>query len=219
MTPISVHVKLNLSMCRIKLGLVCLYLSWLVVSPAHAYAQFAFQVTITSPHSGEGVQGIVSVRGTAAVDGFIEYQLEFSLSENLIETWFIITKSSQAVEEDILGEWDTSNLTDGNYRLRLVVQREKEEPIIIFAERIRVRNYTPIETNTPGPSPTAFPGQTAAPTETPVPATPTSLPANRAELTSGQISASFITGIGATLLLFLFVGLYSALKRRRNQPH
>ena len=217
MTPNNVYVKLKHAMRRLTLWLICLYLSWAVASPAHVFAQFAFQVTITSPQSGDAVQGIVPVIVTSTVDGFIAYQLAFSLSESQTETWFLITESKVAVKGDILGEWDTSNLTDGNYQLRLVVQRESENSILIFAERIRVRNYTPVETNTPGPSPTALPGQTSVPTETTMAATPTSLPPNSAELTSSQIGTSFFTGIGAVLLLFLFVGLYSSLKQRSNK--
>lgn len=198
------------------LWFVLLYLGWVLNAPSVANAQFAFEVTINSPQAGEAIQGVIPIIGSAAVDGFISYQLTFSHRDDPTETWFVIANSDDAVSNGILGEWDTSNITDGTYQVKLFVQRENEEPIVILVEGLRVRNYTPIETDTPGPIKTTSPDETAAPSETTLPVTPTQLPPNQAELTAREIRRSFMGGILGTLLIFLALGFYSVLRGRRN---
>ena len=60
-------------------------------------------------------------------------------------TWFLIAQGSQPVENGLLASWDTSLITDGDYRLRAdqvvgwIVER-------LLLPNIRVRNYTVVET-------------------------------------------------------------------------
>ena len=194
---------------------ILLHLSWVLAVPSNVIAQFAFQVMIDSPQAGEAVQGVVPVRGTSAVDGFISYQLAFSHSDDPTETWFVLANSADAINNGILGEWDTSNITDGTYQLRLIVQRENEDSIVVLVEGLRVRNYTPIETETPGPTKTPAPGETAAPSETPLPITPTDLPVNPAELSAREIRASTLAGIVIAGFILLILGFKVVLQRRR----
>jgi hypothetical protein len=195
---------------------ILLYLSWVLIVPSDANAQFAFQVAIDSPQAGEAVQGVVPVSGTSAVDGFISYQLAFSHSEDPTETWFVLANSADEINNDVLGEWDTSNITDGTYQLRLIVQRDNEEPIVVFVEELRVRNYTPIETETRGPTKTPAPGETAAPSKTPLPITPTDFPVNPAILAAREIRASILAGIAIASLILLILGVKVVLHRRRT---
>lgn len=193
---------------------VSLLLGWVLTAPGVVEAQFAFEVRIDSPQTGEAVQVVIPVNGSAAVDGFISYQLAFSHRDDPTETWFVIKNSDDATNNGILGEWETSNITDGIYQVRLTVQRENEEPIVVLVEGLRVRNYTPIETETPGPTATAAPGETAAPSKTPVTITPTDFPINRAELSTREIRTSFSTGTVGAILVFLIFGFYAGLRRR-----
>lgn len=193
---------------------VSLLLGWVLTAPGVVEAQFAFEVRIDSPQTGEAVQGVIPVNGSAAVDGFISYQLAFSHRDDATETWFVIANSNDVITGGILGEWDTSNITDGTYQLRLIVQRENEDPIVVLIEGLRVRNYTPIETETPGPTQTAAPGETAVPSKTPLPITPTDLPMNQAELSAREIRASFSAGTLGAIFVFLVLGIYAALRRR-----
>ena len=86
------------------------------------------------------------------------------------------------VEDTELVLWDTTTLTDGNYDLQLIIEREDEEPLVYNILGLRVRNYSLIETNTPAPTNTAAPDEaaTSIPTITPAPTqvrpTPTPLP-------------------------------------------
>jgi hypothetical protein len=116
----------------------------------------------------------------------------------------------------VFATWDTSTITDGNYILRLVVTRQDQEPVIFLVEHLRVRNYSPIETDTPTPSPTLAPGDlptitpTPEPTHTPVPPTPTPLPTNPAILNNRQFGMSAGWGILGALIVFLLLSLYLA---------
>ncbi len=80
---------------------------------------------------------------------FIRYDLDFSHSPGPEDGWFNIITSDKNPPDGLLGVWDTSSISDGNYRLRLTVYYKDSPKAEYFAEEIRVRNYSPIETATP----------------------------------------------------------------------
>ena len=185
----------------------------LAITPVMAQT---FQASITSPDAGDAVQGVVAVTGNTNIDGFKSFELSFALANQDIQTWFMIARGNQSIVDDILGEWDTTTLTDGIYSLRLTVERIDVEPEIVLVENIRIRNYTPIETNTPAPTATIDPGEPPTPTVTPLPPTPTALADNPAELSPASIGSFFKFGaVGAVVLLGL-LGLYSAAINRNR---
>lgn len=194
--------------------LIYLHLIWVIIVPYPAKAQFAFQVEISTPISGSAMQGLVSINGTSAVNDFVSYTLDFSLSNTQVENWFVIKNSSVPIENGLLGEWDTNNLTDGIYRLRLIVARSNGEPVILLVEGLRVRNYTSIETNTPGPSATLLPGQTVTATQTSEAHSPTSLPINSAQLSTRSVRSAFVSGVISVVLIFTLFGIYTTVKRK-----
>ncbi len=176
--------------------------------------QFGTVVNIVSPLPGEAVQGRVQVLGNTVVNGFLGYELAFAFRDDPTGTWFVIAQSTLPVEDGPLGEWDTTTLTDGFYTLRLTVQVNGAEPIIFIVPDLRVRNYSPIETNTPAPTVTLVPGVAPTATITPLPPTATPLPGNLAEITQGNLRAALVSGaVGGTLLLAL-LALYAYSRRR-----
>ena len=85
------------------------------------------------------------------------------------ETWFWSYQGIQPVKGTMLELWDTCTMTAGDYKLRLQVNYSDGSQRSVIVENLRVRNYTPVETNTPAP-PTST---SLAPTNTataPVPA-------------------------------------------------
>ena len=93
--------------------------------------------------------------------------------------------------------------------VRLADGSEIEQSVAGF----RVRNYTPIETDTPTPvTPTVAPVMVGTPTATltatPVPPTPTPFPPNPAQLTPQQYRESFGKGAVAVFGFFALMGLY-----------
>ncbi len=175
-------------------------------------------VAVHSPFPGQALQGNVSITGNTLVDGFQFAELTFAYSQNPTNTWFLIHESWEPISDGELTQWDTSMLTDGDYTLRLIVTLEDGNQIIITIPDLRIRNYTPIETDTPVPTATSAPGDTPVPTVTPtptvtpIPPTVTPLPPNPAQLSAQDILLSFGKGVLLTLGLFSLLGLYQVVR-------
>ncbi len=177
-------------------------------------------VAITSPVGGQALQGSVSILGDSDVEGFQSVELSFSYAQDTTSSWFLITESDQPVADGELAQWDTTTITDGEYDLRLVVLTADGDQASVMVPNLRVRNYTPIETDTPVVEPTAVttaetpaPTGTDTPTVTPVPPTATPLPPNPAEIGAQDITLSLGKGVLATLGAFLVIGLYASIRR------
>jgi hypothetical protein len=178
-------------------------------------------VTILSPVSGQALQGNVPVAGSLAVPGFSSAELLFSYADNPTSTWFLIQNITGIREGSPLAQWDTTTISDGTYTLRLVVRLDDGSEIEQNVTGLRVRNYTPIETETPTPvTPTIAPvlvgTPTATLTPTPLPPTPTPFPPNPAQLTSQQYREGFGKGALAVLGFFALMGLYWIIQGRRR---
>ena len=155
------------AMRRIFAGLLCLLLTLLAASSA--LAQASFDVLIESPVAGQAVQGQVEIIGNTDTFDFLAYELSFTSQDDATNTWFQIKRSTEPVRYDTLGLWDTGNLIDGNYSLRLVVELSDQEPVTVFVRDLRVRNYSPVETNTPAPTAEEVAGATPTASATPPP--------------------------------------------------
>jgi hypothetical protein len=179
-----------------------------------ATAAQAAEPVITAPQPGEVLQGVITISGTSQVDGFASAEVDFTYTGDQTGTWFVITASSQAVSEEILAVWDTTAISDGSYDLRLRVHLADGRDIDVLVPRLRVRNYTPVETPTPAPTvPEATPQPTATTTPTPYP-TPTPLPPNPATVRTIDVFTSFGYGVAAVFVLFIILGIYVWLRRR-----
>jgi len=77
------------------------------------------QIMITSPKPGELVNGTVTLTGTASTPnfGFFKYEVAPRGTQN----WATIAAKRVPVKNDVLGEWNTVSLTNGDYFLRLVI--------------------------------------------------------------------------------------------------
>ncbi len=177
--------------------------------------------TIVAPQSGEAVRGQVVIRGTTAVEGLVSWEIAFTYAGDAPETWFPLAVGRQAIQDDVLARWDTMAITDGDYTLRLRVFLTDGSYQDAFVRDVRVRNYTPVETATPLPLPTATltlappTSLPPTPTLTPLPPTPTPLPPNPAALSRRQVQASVGCGALLTLLLFAVFGAGIYLRRFR----
>jgi hypothetical protein len=77
------------------------------------------QIMITAPEPGEPVSGTVEITGTASVPnfGFFKYEVAQMGSQN----WATISAGREPKVNEVLGTWNTSSITNGDYFLRLVV--------------------------------------------------------------------------------------------------
>jgi hypothetical protein len=213
----------NLAMTRVKLSLVILLISTVYLGNSIAHAQNDVQpiVDIAQPLPGEAAQGLIQVTGTIMVEDLVSYRLEFAYQEENNQSWFGISNGNTPISEGILGEWDTSSIPDSNYDLRLTVNRETAEPIVLIVEGIRVRNYSAIETNTPAPTnilpsqtPTVVESVTVTPTVEVLPS-PTALAPNPAAITGEDIQINLIKGALGGVAIFILFLIYRGTRTRR----
>jgi hypothetical protein len=77
------------------------------------------KIMITAPEPGDPVSGTVEITGTANVPnfGFFKYEVAPMGSQN----WATISAGREPKVNEVLGPWNTSSLTNGDYFLRLVI--------------------------------------------------------------------------------------------------
>jgi hypothetical protein len=211
-------------MRRLFLLVSLLFLAGIPALVVHAQDLIERNGEIISQIDGEAIRGIVPIWGNSLIDGFVSWEINYSYADDTTGTWFLIVESNEPVEDDLLGDWDTTRITDGIYHLRLTIFLEEGRRNHFIVRNLRVRNYTSIETNTPVPTltetpitVTAQPSQSATasllPTETPIPETPTPLPTNPLEISDSEVSYSVVRGMAGTLAVFLIIGLYATLRK------
>ena len=79
------------------------------------------RIEVSSPSAGEALQGVVQILGSTDMPDFLSSEVSFGYATDPTSTWFLIEQSSVPVEEGEIASWDTSTITDGEYRLRLQV--------------------------------------------------------------------------------------------------
>jgi hypothetical protein len=177
------------------------------------------RIYITNPVEGSLAQKQVSINGKTDVNGFSRSEVEFSYMSNPVETWFLLSRSNRPVTDGQLALWDTSNLTDGDYSIRLRVFFADGSWRDVTVPGIRVRNYTstqtPLPTSTERKTPASLPSLTSSPTSSPMP-TPSPFPHNKAELSMPQVLASFGRGALAAILFFIIFGLALRIHHTRQ---
>jgi hypothetical protein len=211
------------------LPLFFILVALVILTPANAFAQQGTPtpspaqtgIWLISPMPGQALQGSVLVAGNTMVDGFQSAELSFSYSDNPSDSWFLIQQISAPVPDGNLVLWDTTTISDGNYTLRLVVTKSDGSQETAFVPGVRVRNYTPIETDTPIPviltetlpsQATPVPSLVPMSTEIELPSQPTPLPTNPAVLSTQEVFASLFKGILAAFGLFALAGLYQMVR-------
>ena len=193
-----------------------------VMQPPAATQTQAPQAVIDSPGPGEALQGVVTISGTTGLADFRSAEVAFAYQADPTGTWFTIQQSSQPVNDGALARWDTTTITDGEYRLRLQVFLKDGRVLESLVEGVRVRNYTPVETSTPiVPTPgQPTPTFTATPRKdfVAVAQNPTLLPTNPAQVTGRDLQLSALQGVMLVLSALVAAGVYlgvRALSRRR----
>jgi hypothetical protein len=77
------------------------------------------QIMISFPKPGDVVKGQVMLMGTATIPNFGFYKYEFSPLG--FENWSTIQANNLVIIDGELGLWNTSEISPGDYNLRLVV--------------------------------------------------------------------------------------------------
>jgi len=175
-----------------------------VLASPNPQATIVKSIFIQSPREGQALQGVELIEGKMRGEGFIQGIIHFSYSDSPAQerTWFFIAEiagenqgSSQTAFQV---EWDTTQITDGDYDLRVVAEYEGEAAIFELVPDLRIRNHSPVETAAPGsPTEVTGDGPTLSPSLTPEPLrTPTLIPPNPVEVRAGDLQrVLLITGI------------------------
>ena len=201
--------------------LLCLFTALLgglglwLFGPVQVSAQTQ-QVEISAPGPGEALQGVVEISGTTGLEGFQSAEISFAYQADPTSTWFLILQTNQPVLQGSLARWDTSTITDGQYRLRVQVFLQDGQVVEFVVDGLRVRNYSPVETSTPAVLPTGQPTLTLTPTPLMdfVVTAPvlTPLPTNPVELSEQRFTASVFQGVLVVFSAAVMAGIYLGLR-------
>lgn len=146
-----------------------LQLSSTIAAPALQGSDIAI---ISTPASNAVVRGTIDISGSADYPTFQFFIVEFSPEPVSGNQWQIIGEVSETpVINGRLVTWNTTQVPDGSYTLRLRVVRLDGNYSEFFSQQVVVANAQPLPTDTP----TATPEEDEAP-ETPPTVTPTPLP-------------------------------------------
>ena len=77
------------------------------------------QIMLTSPAAGDQIKGTVELIGTVNISNFGFYKYEVARAGT--DTWATISADRNMVNNGLIGRWNTTALTPGDYQLRLVV--------------------------------------------------------------------------------------------------
>ncbi|MFN2115611.1 MAG: LysM peptidoglycan-binding domain-containing protein [Anaerolineae bacterium] len=92
-----------------------------VVKPKLEAAACARNIQIVEPKVGEHLHGTVQIIGSASIDDFQFYKLEYAMGHNPLDSEFhsINEVYTTAVWDSVLGTWFVGNMPAGAYTLRL----------------------------------------------------------------------------------------------------
>ncbi|PWH13251.1 MAG: hypothetical protein DDG59_14590 [Anaerolineae bacterium] len=171
------------------------------------------RIEISQPRPGQALQGSVPILGSTNIRNFAHSELMFAYQNNPTDTWFILAESDQGVVNQVLAVWDTTSITDNFYQLSLIVTTKDNQRHIYRVEGLRVRNYTPVETETPQPSQPGEEESVVTQQPTSLPVTPTPLPTNPLILRESDLTQSALKGMGMVVVFFL-IGIVLMMLRQ-----
>jgi hypothetical protein len=136
---------------------------------------------ITNPLDGASVRGPLTLAGTALAANFSRYQVELGKGTNPSEFALIHGPVNQLVEQGILGVFDSTQVENGPYTLRLVVFDQSggttEARVRVLVDNAATVMPSSTETALPTDTPTLVPTVTETPTVIVLPTdTPTLAP-------------------------------------------
>ena len=206
------------------LSLVVILIAAISAQPAlsapPAQATIAQSIFIQSPREGQALQGVEIIEGKIRGEGLILGKISFSYTTEENPTWFYIAdiepENSDSSQTSFNYDWDTNQITDGNYNVRIIAEYQSGPTIYELIPNLRVRNHSPVETSTPAPvveeeSIDILPTIT---TELLTEDTITPLPENPIVIKSEGLSRVLLGSVLVVGGLFLIGGIYWFIKNR-----
>ena len=160
---------------------------------------------IADPQPGQALRGVVLIRGTAQQPAFDHYEVSFSYEPNPTADWFAIEAAgSSPVQNGQLASWDTTQIADGAYQLRLrVFSNDGGAPLEFVTAGLVVANSVPLpaaSATSPATAVATVPNTEApAPTTTPAVASSTAVPNAVSTATAPAVSTAISTAISTVV--------------------
>ena len=195
-------------------------LLFIILAPLLLGSQKEDTPGIDNPKPGESIQGVISIVGTSSVANFQHSEVSYTQDQWNNPTWFLIQQNNEPITGGVIAVWDTSNITDGIYSLRLVIFLKDGRDQETIVTGLRVRNYTLVETNTPETVDLSLPTTPVfeATLTRPARSTPTNFPPNPAQVSADQLSRSTLKGamfaIGLAIVIFAYRSIKKAPRRK-----
>jgi hypothetical protein len=176
----------------------------------------SLDVEITSPRDGDVLKGSVDIIGTAAGDNFASAELAYAYADSDNPSWFVISQVNEPANVATLAKWDTTAISDGDYRLKLTVYYKDGSFNEDIVEGLQVRNYSEAEV-TPTTQQIVTTVATQSPTETTAPASATAFPENQASLSVETVKRNLKAGTVLGILCVVGLGFYSLVRARKRR--
>ena len=143
---------------------------------------------IADPQPGQALRGVVLIQGTAVHPAFDHYEVSFSYEPNPTADWFAIEAAgSSPVQNGQLASWDTTQIADGAYQLRLrVFSSDGGAPLEFVTAGLAVANSVPLPAASATSPATAV--ATVPITEAPAPTTTPAVASSTAVSTAVSIA-------------------------------
>ena len=170
----------------------------LIVAPVRLPAALG-TATIADPQPGQALRGVVLIRGTAQQPAFDHYEVSFSYEPNPTADWFAIEAAGGSpVQNGQLASWDTTQIADGAYQLRLrVFSNDGGAPLEFVTAGLAVANSVPLPTasaTSPSTAVATVPiTEAPAPTTTPAVASSTAVATAVSTATAPAVSTAIST--------------------------
>jgi 1A family penicillin-binding protein len=136
---------------------------------------------ITNPPDGSTVRGVVTLEGSATAANYAFYQIELGVGTGPQAFSLIQPPVDRLVEQGVLGTFDSTQLDNGPYTIRLVVSDRSGG---VIANRVRVLVDNPIPSATPSATASPTPSATASPPPSTATSTLAPVPSPTPEFTS-----------------------------------
>lgn len=135
------------------------------------------EARIDSPIPGQALQGLVTIAVAAPAEA-LAVEIRFAYPDDATGAWFLIYEGrlpgsppgAAPAPQAVPANWDTTLISDGTYNIQAIFTLADETQCALAGRGVRVRNYTPIETDTPPPRIEASSTSTEGAPRTPGPA-------------------------------------------------
>lgn len=161
---------------------------------------------LISPAEGQVIQGSFEVIGTVPEEDFASAELAYAYDKDDETNWFVIASISQPATISLLARWDTTTISDGDYKLRLTVNHTDGSSSDYVVGGLKVRNYTPFQSTTTVQITAKIPQPGITATELPDSATP--YPENQAALSVIAVERDMVSGVLIGFVCLVGLGIY-----------